>query len=367
MSLREGVLLLLALSAVAALVGLYLAPESVEAISEKWELSSHAAAESESFTHWDEDDPPLIPPRCAKCHSTLGFRDFLGEDGTTAGVVDESATTGTVVYCTVCHNPSSHAMTTVSFPSGVEIGKLGSEAVCTQCHQGLRSTRDVEQATAGLDADTVSEELSFINVHYGIAAATWLGTEVQGGYEYEGRSYVARFEHVPGVQACTECHDAHSLSVPAEACSPCHVSVANAADLRAIRTSEGDFDGDGDKDEGLYGEILTMQERVYPTLQTYAAQVAETRIVYAKRFPYFFVDTNGNGEGDADELAFNNQYGAWTPRLLRAAYNYHFSLQDQGSYTHNGLYVLQLLHDSLDDLGQRVSLEAGDLLRPASP
>jgi len=366
MTSRVGVILLLVVWGLAALVGLYLAPEPVEMISEKWGLSAHANAESESFTHWDEEDPPLIPRRCAKCHSTLGFQDFLGEDGTRAGVVDESATTGTVVYCTVCHNPSSHAMTTVRFRSGAEIGELDSEAICMQCHQGLRSTRNVDRATTGLDADTVSEELSFINVHYGIAAATWLGTEVQGGYEYQGRPYVGRFEHVPDVQACTECHDAHNLSVPAEACSPCHVSVANAADLRDIRSSEGDFDGDGDEEEGLYGEIATMQEKVYSALQAYGAQVAETPIVYAKRFPYFFVDTNGNGEGDADELAFDNQYAAWTPRLLRAAYNYHFSLQDQGNYTHNGLYVLQLLYDSLDDLGQRVSVETGDLLRPAS-
>lgn len=44
MTLKEGVFLLLALSGAAAGGG-YAAPESVKAISEKWELSAHANGE----------------------------------------------------------------------------------------------------------------------------------------------------------------------------------------------------------------------------------------------------------------------------------------------------------------------------------
>ena len=48
--------------------------------------------------------------------------------------------------------------------------------------------------------------------------------------------------------------------------------------------------------------------------------------------------------------ASSNQYNAWTPRLLRAAYNYQYVAKDPGAFAHNGTYILQALYDSLDDL-----------------
>jgi hypothetical protein len=366
MKFKNLALLFVGLSSVVGAVTLYFLPEPIKAISQKWESSPHADTTSEAFTHWDEEDPPRIPEECAKCHSTLGYRDFLGADGSSALTVDSSAKTGTPVYCAACHNPSAHAMTQVRFPSGAEIGELGPEANCLQCHQGRKAGADVVQATSGMADDTVSEELAFVNVHYAIAAATWLGTEAGGGYEYPDRSYVTRFKHVPDLQTCDDCHDPHSQIVDPKACSPCHVAVVDREDLAAIRISDGDYDGDGDEEEGLAGEIETLQQRTYSALQAYAVQVTDTPLLYADRFPYFFVDTNGNGEAEEDEISFQNQYAAWTPRLLRTAYNYHFSLQDPGNYIHNGLYVLQLLYDSLDDLGQRISVDNGELHRPVS-
>ena len=100
-----------------------------------WLASAHADETSESFVHWDEDDPPQVPPACAKCHSAPGYKDYLGIDGTAAGQVDNPADIGTVVNCTVCHNEGTQAMTSVSFPSGLEATGLGSEATCYHCHQ----------------------------------------------------------------------------------------------------------------------------------------------------------------------------------------------------------------------------------------
>ena len=52
----------------------------------------------------------------------------------------------------------------------------------------------------------------------------------------------------------------------------------------------------------------------------YGSQVSGTPIAYnPASHPYFFVDANSNGQVDADESA---AYNAWTPRLLKAAYNY---------------------------------------------
>lgn len=369
MTPKQWTLIALVVAVAAASIWLWLIPppaEDVEFITDQWEQSSHSAAESESFTHWDEDDPPIIPVECAKCHSLWGFRDFLGLDGSEFGVVDQEADPGTTIHCIACHNSRVQSMTSVVFPSGDSISQLGPEAVCMQCKQGTRSRSDVEEEIGDLPLDTVSSDLPFINVHYYIAAATWLGGEVGAGYEYPDHTYVRRYEHVPDLQTCVDCHDPHNQLVDHELCSPCHVAVTDAADLPAIRTSDTDYDGDGDANEGLAAEIETLQEKLYVALQAYASQVAGTPIVYADQFPYYVVDTNGNEEADESELTPANRYSSWTPRLLRAGYNYHFSFQDEGNYVHNGRYVLQLLEDSLMDLGERVAIDRGGIIRPVS-
>ena len=58
-----------------------------------------------------------------------------------------------------------------------------------------------------------------------------------------------------------------------------------------------------------------------------------------------------------------NDFASWTPRLMRAAYNYQYVLKDPGSYVHNSQYIVQLLHDSLEDLGVDVS----GMHRPDAP
>ena len=102
----------------------------------EWMGSAHADAESESFTHWDDDDPAEVPENCAKCHSEAGHLDFLGEDGTEPGVVDNPAPIGSTVTCVTCHNETNLHKDSVVMPSGLEITGLGGEARCMECHQG---------------------------------------------------------------------------------------------------------------------------------------------------------------------------------------------------------------------------------------
>ncbi|MDA1090842.1 MAG: hypothetical protein O3A85_11100 [Proteobacteria bacterium] len=59
-----------------------------------------------------------------------------------------------------------------------------------------------------------------------------------------------------------------------------------------------------------------------------------------------------------------NRYQSWTPRLLRAAYNYPFVAKDPGMYSHNPKYVLQLLYDSLENLSAKIKLDMAKMLRP---
>jgi hypothetical protein len=49
---------------------------------------------------------------------------------------------------------------------------------------------------------------------------------------------------------------------------------------------------------------------------------------------------------------------------LSAAYNYHFVKMDPGAFAHNPKYVIQLMYDSLADLGAQVPVDMSGLVRP---
>jgi len=328
---------------------------------EKWQKSAHADAEAAAFTHWNSENPPEIPATCAKCHSSQGFLDYVGADGSEAFKVDANAPVGSVITCNTCHNAATQALTTVKFPSGAELTGLGREAVCMTCHQGVASKVQVDEAIAkagATDEDKVVGELGFINVHYYAAAISRYGSQVKGGYEYDGKRYDVLFEHVAGMQTCTDCHDSHSLEVKVETCSTCHEGATTTEALRNIRmaSSEVDYDGDGDVKEGIYYEIDGLRQMLYQAIQAYASEVAGTPIVYsAEAYPYFFIDTNKNGQPDEDEIKFPNRYNAWTPRLEKAAFNYQVSVKDPGGYAHGGKYIIQLLYDSIESLNEKIS------------
>ena len=185
---------------------------------------------------------------------------------------------------------------------------------------------------------------------------------MQGGYQYPGLSYAGRFMHVPSANSCISCHEPHSSTVATEGCAACH---QGAQDLRAIRLRHADFDGDGATHGGIHAEVAGLHTRLYGAIQTYAAEVAGTPIGYAKdSHPYFFADSDGDGSISDAEAVRANAYKAWTPRLLKAAYNYQFVAKDPGAYVHNPAYAMQLLHDSLASLGAAADVDLGGLVRP---
>jgi hypothetical protein len=304
----------------------------------------HFAGSEEAFRHWDEDGE--VPASCAKCHSATGLPTFL-KDG-----ANVSAELSNGFQCTTCHASLSEAdefaryeVTEVEFPSGLTIDAENADPntlLCMNCHQGRESTTSVNTSieSSGAGDDEVSDALGFRNIHYFPAGVTRYGTEAKGAYEFDGQSYNGLFVHWDdGAPGCTDCHNAHELEVEVDGCSDCHEGVSDLESLQTIRVSEVDYDGDGDTSEGVAGEIATIQEALYAAVQDYASGTVGTGIMYdAGAYPYFF-----------DEAG--ERYASWTPSLLRAAYNYQYSVKDPGKFAHNPEYVIQVMMDSIDEVG----------------
>jgi len=333
--------------------------ESVQAAL--FEDSGHNDSTSESFVHWDEDDPPMVPSSCAKCHSAGGFEEF-----TNTGAVANSHEPGTL-KCETCHtNAEDGALKVfpmVTFPSGLmargamnEDGTyqpLGAEGICMNCHQGRSSGPGVMASLEGKPLDTPSGSIRFSNIHYFPAGAILYGTTVKGGYEYAGHTYDGKFSHVDGYNSCTDCHDPHSLEVRVERCDTCHSGIESKADLHKIRYygSQTDYDGDGNIQEGIYYEMDGLKNKLFNAMLVYSRNVVGVTIGYdSHTYPYFFTDTNDNGVIDESEASYANGYKSFTPRLLKAAYNYQTAKKDPGGFAHGGKYVIQLLYDSIMDL-----------------
>jgi hypothetical protein len=343
--------------------GLQIQSVDIPYIETQWNASAHADKTAEAFNHWNDADPPEVSAGCAKCHSSGGYQDFLGADGSAAGAVDKAAPIGTTVDCVACHNAATLTLSSVTFPSGAEVKGLGAEARCMTCHQGRESKVSVDKAIqTNADPnqpDAPSTKLAFINVHYAAAGATLYAGIAQGGYQYDGKAYDVKFTHVEGLDSCINCHDQHSLEVRIETCVECHPGVLAKEDFRKIRMagSAHDYDGDGDVTEGIAGEIEGLQVALYQAMQAYGAKAGAPIIYTSASHPYFFNDTNGNGQVDPNEAVSANKYVSWTPRLLKAAYNYQFSLKDYGAFAHNAKYIIQLLFDSIEDLDPALTVK----------
>ena len=329
----------------------------------EWTSSAHALYSAEAFTHWNDEGE--VPPACARCHTTTGFQDYIGADGSPVGSVENDHLTGQVVACVACHNEATRTLTSVTFPSGLTVDNLGSEARCMTCHQGRESTVSVNEDIGDILDDSVSADLRFLNIHYRAAAATRYGTEAKGGYEYDGNTYAGFYLHEEDAAVCSDCHTLHTFRVDVENCNVCHRAIEDKDQFRDVRRAKTDFNGNGDIKEGIATEIDDLHNQLNAAIQAYSAQIAGTAMVYdSHSYPYFFVDKNENGKSDAGEAIYPNRYQNWTPRLLRAAYNYQFVAKDPGAYAHNPTYTLQLLYDSLDSLSTKVEVNMAVLQRP---
>jgi hypothetical protein len=344
----------------------------------------HFAGSNMAFRDWD--DAGKVPFSCAKCHSSTGLPEFIANGGSlviakngnlnVTGVGAQPVADG--FLCSTCHDtskmPAVRPVVNVPFPNGGTLtfstkkddkGALiaANANICIECHQGRQSTTTMDNYLSTFkEADKVETSISFKNVHYFSAGAPLFGTDAKGIYEYAGQTYVSRNMHVDGFQTCTDCHDKHSLDVKQTACAGCHKDAAGG--VEKIRMTKEDYSGSKDATEPMAKVVETFKARLYAGIQKYAKETAKLGIVYdGNSNPYFFADKDGDGKADKDDKGALVRYNAFTPKLLKATYNYQYSVKDPGAFSHNPKYVLQALYDSIKDIGGDVT----GLTRPAAP
>jgi hypothetical protein len=239
-----------------------------------------------------------------------------------------------------------------------------------------------KQVATVLDAPlgSATSAFSWVNPHYLGAAATIWGAQAAMYYQYP-----VTYDATPATKTyrgggshrdaeCTDCHNAHSLEVSdtmdcsATSCHHTH-SGTTAQNLPALRLKTG-RNYDGGNDDGVYQNFLNMKATFYQAIQKYSAKLGNVNAGTSTicfddaRYSYWFVATaaditNGTCTGtvgwgtiaDATKtppVADSNT--RWTPRLVRATYNYKFLAQDAGAWIHNPRYAAQIMYDAVKDL-----------------
>ncbi len=327
----------------------------------------HFDGSGEPFRHWDEDGE--VSGSCARCHSATGLADYLDN-----GVIDDTHYPSNGMLCTTCHTspPAVRSAPIVEFPSGALLSMGDNSNICITCHQGRKSAADV-------DATIASGRNSFQNMHYFPVGAVLFGTEAGGGYEFPGKTYVGKREwpnHNGRFDTCVKCHMSsvgaydgvakvqtnHNVQKPNQAdCVGCHGQDSSQpkpgfdpANFKFSGIRPGttpDYNGNGNTEESLKNEIRVLEAALYAQIQAYANSIGKPIIYNSHSYPYFFKDDNGNGLVDAGETS---RY-VFDAALVKATYNYQFSLKEPHGYIHNSRYMAQLLVDTIGFLGGDVS------------
>lgn len=320
----------------------------------------HFAGSDPAYRHWDASSGALIPTECSQCHSAGAVPQLIADGELTS----QPPSNG--LYCSTCHinvqdwSLYSTSPRVLSLLSDLQLRNEELD-ICIACHLSKQSAAELRSTLVNLNPDSPNRRIEMVDMHFIPAGSTILGSLAGFGFEYPGKTYTGRFNHVENYDTCSECHDAHTLAVEIQDCEQCHITLTSSGDLQQLRLSLVDFDGDDDINEGFSGEIATMLDNLYASIQAYATEELDAPIIYDGRsYPYFYNDSNADGKVAVDEINNANRFVSWSPRLVKAAYNYRYGAMDPGAFAHNGVYLLQLLYDSIEDLG-------GSLAGPIRP
>jgi len=329
--------------------------------TQQWQLSGHADADSEVFRHWDED--LSVSDSCSRCHNTNGFGEFA------MGQMTTSQLPLSTVGCTSCHNmfnlfgnaetrwddlATNPALEPVEFPSGDTATFNNSSNVCLGCHQGRSSGNDVDNATPNGENDPLYDSYSFINIHYYAAGATFFGSDVGGGYEYEGETYRGVnpwgvHTQLMGAEHLVDCVGCHMNADDAE--PEKHTFLPKVADCSSCHPGST-FPTLANSPSNNFEDIEVLTTELLAAIEAYADGGGLPKVSPVQydpsAYPYWF--------RAGVPAIYPNRYLDFDFDMLTAAYNYQVALKDPGGYIHNGIYIKQLLHDSIVAMGGTPSI-----------
>jgi hypothetical protein len=233
--------------------------------------------------------------------------------------------------------------------------------MCLVCHQGRASKVQVDAATPNGLHDPDYDSYDFINIHYYAAAATLFGSDVQAGYEYDGNTYRGQNPFVGAhtddgtglnLVDCVGCHMNSSLGRD----PPNTNSTAKHTFLPAVEDCNECHSGNTFPDiapDNNFIVIESLKSELLEAIQAYATTGAlpiDSPIYYDNdSYPYWF-----SGDETAEPPptpSFATRYRDFDFNMLTAAYNYVVATKDPAGYIHNGLYIKQLLFDSICLMG----------------
>jgi len=377
-------------------------PENDNIVTQ-WAKSGHGDGFAEPWNHWNAD--PSVSSSCSRCHSAYGYRqladsststdpakptpqgvpwytlDANGINPTYNTVTSQSPVYPKVLNCEGCHEPNGGGLTLyqagklqeVAFPSGVRKTLGNSSNVCMQCHQGRQSGKSIPSCSATTGNCSVPSE------HYLPEAATFWGTEVTAGYEYEGMTYqgknvFAGHEQVER-QDCIGCHlyttnqetggvkKDHDFRPNMEDCSSCHAGeddfpLEDFEDLgKPFGYSNVDYDGDGAA-ESFRHEMDGLMDKLVLALNIHAKSVGRPPLMFVEGQTRLSLVTNGCYIQDGcipesvpiPPSTTPPSYSAYDLQMVKGAYNWN-AARDRAAAIHNHKYIIQTMYDSIVDLG----------------
>jgi hypothetical protein len=257
----------------------------------------------------------------------------------------------------------------------VPLEKTGNATICVFCHQGRESGLTLYNAKLA-PGKTITG--GFFNPHYlGTAAMLWGAN----AYEYTGNLYsVNVFHQTTGDANCTGCHmgevssdglnGGHTWKPNVAACntSNCHATIGKVAakpgtsspDVDHYRSTSDTRNYTGDPG----GASLSIAESIQVLEKKLIAVLNAQGVYYDDlNYPYFFKTADPATHAGAGNPGGINNFTAWTPPLLKAAFNLSFivkglpsggtsqvNVPNASAAVHNYLYAIQLLLDSYEDL-----------------
>ena len=350
---------------------------------------------------------------CAQCHqgreSTISVSKKFAAlaETTTTGNTDAGAAGTTLTVGTAAWTVNGYQNWYALFTTGANLGvyrKIASNTATTlvwatalpaavTAGQKFVIVNSTAAGTKPLDTGIAG---SFTNSHYLASAGILFGAGAKIAYEYPNATsantsakatnvvappgapmYSGKNTHGVNYDDCTSCHQQHTLEIKLEVCGNCHFKTSDGSPVATLADIENDYQygywGSVDGDnlfEGLKPEIYGTQNalgaydqvngdfpfngilsQLYKGIVNYANFKLAKKICYDKgNYPYWFETANADGTCSVADPTMRVAYALFSPRLLRAAFNYNLFVREPGAWAHNPRYVVELAYDGIVDL-----------------